>query len=515
MRGHSKIRSLLKGSEIDDDIVMTSIFTELEAVSVSIPINRAGEGGAMTSFKNELVVITHEGRIFLVNESGFKETAILAPDNGFGAYKKAALSDKFKDLTHVFTWFRYNDILYYFENDHDYLVLSYTEWLADDECYGTAIARLKLPANTNSLLDVKIEPTDWDIVYRTQPCLNLKSEYRAMEGHMAGGRMALYSGHKIVLGNGDYHWDGVYAPESYAQVKDNDYGKVLEIDLDSGTSKHLSLGNRNMQGVMVDDLGQIWVAEHGVRGGDELNLIENNQNYGWPNETLGTTYDNQPWPMSSSYGRHEEYVAPAYAWIPSIAVSGITQINDFHPAWDGDLLVSTLRTQKIFRIRIKGKRVLFAEPIDVGERVRYVHQHNDGKIVLWTDSKKVQFIAPADNQNIKDVLEDFCTEQKLDNSQKHKFLSSVNRCMECHEFNNYNHEKAPGLEGIYNRGIATTGYKNYSQGLHSKGGKWTRENLKAYLKDPQAFAPGTSMPDQGLEDSEALKSLIDFLEKLK
>ncbi|GAA3630422.1 hypothetical protein GCM10022397_15170 [Flavivirga jejuensis] len=516
MRGHSKIRSLLKGLELSSEpiVKMTSIFTELETVSVSIPTDRIGEGGAVTSFKDELVVITHEGRIFLVNEAGYKETEILAPDNGFEAYKKASLSDKFKDLTHVFDWFRYNDILYYSENENDYLVLSYTEWIAENECYGTTISRIKLPANTNSLLDIKIKPTDWDVVYRTQPCLKLKSKYRAIEGHMAGGRIAIRSGHKMVLGNGDYHWDGVYAPKSYAQATDNDYGKVLEIDLDLGTSKHLSIGNRNMQGVVVDDSGQIWITEHGVRGGDELNLIELDQNYGWPNETLGTAYNHNPWPMSSSYGRHEKYTAPIYAWIPSIAVSGITQINNFHPAWDGDLLVSSLIAKKIVRIRIKDKRVLFAEPIDTGERIRYVHQHSNGKIVLWTDSKKIQFISPINNKDIQSQLENFCKTQKLNDIQQNKFLSYANKCMECHEFNNYNHEKAPGLGAIFDREIATTDYKNYSKGLRSKNGKWTKENLEAYLRDPQSFAPGTFMPNQGIEDSEVLKSIIAFLEKI-
>ncbi len=515
MKGHSKIRNFLKGPDSNQNQeVLTSIFTELEVVSTSIPTKRAGEGGGVTSFKEELVVITHEGRIFLVNESGYKETDILVPDNGFEAYKKAALSDKFKDLTHAFEWFRYNDILYYSENNYDYLVLSYTEWVAENECYGTTISRVKLPVNTNSLMDIKIKPSDWEISYRTQPCLNLKSRYRAIEGHMAGGRIARRSGHKIILGNGDYHWDGVYAPKSFAQATDNDYGKVLEIDLDAKTSRCISIGNRNMQGVMVDVNGQIWVTEHGVRGGDELNLIEQDQNYGWPKETLGTAYNLLPWPMSTSNGRHEKYMAPIYSWVPSVAVSSITQIKNFHPAWDGDLLVGTLRSKKIIRIRIRDKRVLFAEPITVDEGVRYIHQHRDGKIILWTDSKKIQFLSPINHRNIEEQLVNICEEQGLNTKQKNMFLSHTNRCMECHEFNNLNHEKAPGLGAIYNRKIGSTVYKYYSQGLLSKSDKWTMENLEAYLRNPQSFAPGTNMPNPGIDDPEVLECIIAFLESL-
>ncbi len=105
---------------------------------------------------------------------------------------------------------------------------------------------------------------------------------------MAGGRIAYRQPHKIVLGSGDYSWDGIYAPEAYAQKPDNDYGKVLEIDLNSGKSRKLSIGHRNMQGVLVHLNGQVWVTEHGPRGGDELNRVIGGGNFGWPEEVLGT-----------------------------------------------------------------------------------------------------------------------------------------------------------------------------------------------------------------------------------
>ena len=48
-----------------------------------------------------------------------------------------------------------------------------------------------------------------------------------------------------------------------------------------------SMGHRNVQGLARDAAGRVWASEHGPRGGDELNLIEGGQNYGWPLQRYG------------------------------------------------------------------------------------------------------------------------------------------------------------------------------------------------------------------------------------
>jgi aldose sugar dehydrogenase len=262
---------------------------------------------------------------------------------------------------------------------------------------------------------------------------------------MAGGRIDYLNNNKIVLGSGDYSWDGVYAPVALAQLADNDYGKVLIIDLNKGIAEKISKGNRNMQGVLVADDGQIWVTEQGPRGGDELNRIVAGKNYGWPAEILGTRYNKLPWPSTSQYGRHDNYTAPVFAWVPSKAISDLTQIKNFHSSWDGDLLAASLRGKTLFRLRIKKNRVVFAEPIPIGLRIRYVHQHTNGRIVLWTDAKYLVFLTPSPITATAVFLEKNIDKTDASPELKNKIKTAINNCNECHAFDVYDNIKAPAL----------------------------------------------------------------------
>ena len=505
----------LPSEQIYTQKTIVTTFFDLNILPIKVPVKRKGDGGALTSFNDEILLITHEGNIFLVSENEIKKTNIETPKNGFEDYKAAAKSKKYKNYTHHFHKFRYNDILYYKEGPEQGLVISYTEWIPDEECYGTTIAMLKLPLSIDSIMDFQAIPSDWKIVYRTQPCLKLKPIWRAMEGHMAGGRIDYLSNNKIVLGNGDYHWDGVYAPVALAQSPENDYGKVLIIDLNKGTAQKITRGNRNMQGVLVAANGQIWMTEQGPRGGDELNRIVAGTNYGWPKETLGTRYNKLPWPSITQYGRHDTYTAPVFAWVPSVAVSGLTQIKNFHPSWDGDLLASSLRGKSLFRLRIKENRVIFSEPIKIGLRIRYPHQHTDGRIVLWTDSKYLLFLTPSPVTATAAFLEKSIDTTDYSPELKVKIKTAVNSCNECHTFDTHDNDKAPALGAIFGEDIASTGYSDYTGIFQSLSGCWTAKELAKFLDNPNKYAPGTSMPEPGISDPIVITGIVDLLKKLK
>ena len=78
-------------------------------------------------------------------------------------------------------------------------------------------------------------------------------------------------------------------------------GKILEINLNTQTVKMVSRGHRNPEGLIVTKSGALLSAEHGPAGGDELNVIVEGANYGWPIVTLGTEY--------GSYGWHDTKVS--------------------------------------------------------------------------------------------------------------------------------------------------------------------------------------------------------------
>jgi cytochrome c2 len=475
-----------------------------------------GEGGGLTSVGSELVLMSHDGQLFGVTEGQSAKLKIDVPDNGLADYSKAAQSPRFEGMYHVPEWLRYNDILHYRNDDAAALVISYTEWRDADECYGTTVAKLDLPFGLRSVHEMQAAAEDWTVVYRTQPCLELKSTMRAIEGHMAGGRIAFQAPRTLLLASGDYHWDGLYAPEVLAQSQDNDYGKVLAIDLQTGEARHMSSGNRNMQGILVDANEALWVTEHGPRGGDELNLIVEGNNYGWPKVTFGTRYNGLPWPDTEFYGRHDGYVAPVYSWLPSIGISNLIQVDGFHAAWHGDLLVASMARQALFRLRMSGDRVVFAEPIEIGQRVRYVHQHSDGQIYLWTDRHELLVLSVDDATPTDTLIDEYLSRLPYTQAERQRVRVAISGCQECHSFEAISDGRAPALGDVFERTIGSSNFAAYSAALKDSRGAWSAQALAAYIADPQAHSPGTTMPVSRIgSDSSAINGIIDVLRMLK
>ena len=85
-------------------------------------------------------------------------------------------------------------------------------------------------------------------------------------------------------------------------------------------------------------------------------------------------------------------------------------------------------------------------------------------------------------------------------------------CKVCHKF-----EKGggalvgPDLYGVVGRKIASVEGFNYTPALKAHDGVWTYENLDPWLKNPQAFAPGTMMAFPGVADAKKRANIIAFL----
>ena len=63
-------------------------------------------------------------------------------------------------------------------------------------------------------------------------------------------------------------------------------------------------------------------------------------------------------------------------------------------AGDGDLLVGSLRAQALHRLRRDGDgRVVYSEPIQLGQRLRDIAALPDGTLAIWTDSARLMFLS--------------------------------------------------------------------------------------------------------------------------
>lgn len=494
-----------------------STFLRLRGKVYEMPENDYANGGAMTVWGEDLLILDHAGRIYLFEDGrGLEPIPILPPENGLADYKAIAETPPYDSYTHVFGHYRFNDITYVEAEDLKGLALSYTFFDKVRTCYGTRVAWLPLSGDIRAA-DVRAAPEDWHVIFETYPCQKLNPDGQAIHAIAAGGRMVFQAPSTLYLGSGDYGLDGMNTYNAGIQSDDNAYGKVMAIDLRSKASRIVSKGHRNLQGLAIDKQGRLWTTEHAVRGGDELNLIVEGEDYGWPSQTLGTLYSGLPAPVRGEYGQHDLYRQPVHAWLPSAGVSSLTVIDGIDPSWDGDLLAGSLSSpefgQSLWHIRIAGERAVFVERISLERRIRYLTQWQ-GKIAVWLDSNELVIFTlerrPDPLQRLRQRLP-----EKFDDALAKRIGNTLDSCNECHSFEENVHGSGPSLNGVLGRRIAGTSFEDYSAALSGQGGKWDRETLKLFLDNPQAFAPGTAMPDPGLSGQEDMISgLIWALENI-
>jgi aldose sugar dehydrogenase len=133
-------------------------------------------------------------------------------------------------------------------------------------------------------------------------------------------------------------------------------GKVIHLTRDgrAATTLHSALpgvwswGHRNPQGAALDLEGQLLITEHGAQGGDELNLVQEGRNYGWPVITYGINYNGLPIGEGPAKAGMEQ---PLHYWDPSIAPSGLVVYSGaLIPAWRGDILFGSLNSDFLGRL---------------------------------------------------------------------------------------------------------------------------------------------------------------------
>ncbi len=208
-------------------------------------------------------------------------------------------------------------------------------------------------------------------------------------------------------GNPPNSLDGSFI-RNQAQNLGSHLGKIIRIKDDGSIPKDnpfvntpgarpeiYSYGHRNSQGLVRDPVsGRVYATEHGSQGGDELNLIQSGQNYGWPKVTYAVEYGAARTPITPNQSG-SGLVDPVAVWSPAIAPSGLTVVrSNKYRGWDGDVLAGGLRLDQgrgaLIRVDLdKAGKVLGQERIDLGDvRVRDVRQGPDGYLYVLTTAMR-------------------------------------------------------------------------------------------------------------------------------
>jgi aldose sugar dehydrogenase len=188
-----------------------------------------------------------------------------------------------------------------------------------------------------------------------------------------------------------------------AQVLDNHAGKTLRIKDDGGVPADnpfvgkdgakpeiFTYGHRNGYGLAFHpQTGELWQAEIGPMGGDEVNILLPGHNYGWPLVSTGRNYtgtlvSDQPW---AGPGMDN----PRIHWVPSISPSSIMfYTGDKFPQWKNSLFVGALTTRQLIRISFnQPSQAERREPLlaQLNLRVRDVQQSPNGYIYVATEQQ--------------------------------------------------------------------------------------------------------------------------------
>ncbi|HZH44305.1 MAG TPA: PQQ-dependent sugar dehydrogenase [Lysobacter sp.] len=262
--------------------------------------------------------------------------------------------------------------------------LSYAEPGPDDTA-GTAVATAVLGRDAL---------TDLTVVYRQEPKLE--------GGYHFGSRIVFDGKGHVFISQGERN------ERATAQKLDMLQGKLVRLNLDGSVPRDnpfvgrrgvrpeiWSYGHRNAQSLALDPrTGRLWEAEHGPRGGDEINLPQAGRNYGWPIVTHGINYSGLRIP--EAVGQEAPGMEPPHhVWEKSPALSGMAFLVG-HPelAWNDSLFLGALAGRTLIRLQLDGDRIVHEERLlgELDARIRDVRVGPDGSVYVLTDEDEGELL---------------------------------------------------------------------------------------------------------------------------
>lgn len=244
----------------------------------------------------------------------------------------------------------------------------YLSWAeaGDGDTRGAVVGRGQLVCQANA--DCAVE--DLNVIWRQTPKVTGRGHYS----------------HRIAFSPDEQYLfvaSGDRQKQTPAQDTSNTLGTVVRLNLDgsaaaanpladrgSPSDQIWSWGHRNILGLQFDSAGRLWDLEHGPAGGDELNLVQRGNNYGWPVRSEGDNYNGTPIPDHSP---DDGFTKPAIEWTPVIAPGDfLFYSGDMFADWRGDALIANLKEQNIVRVDMDGTTATEAARYEFGERLREI-----------------------------------------------------------------------------------------------------------------------------------------------
>lgn len=362
--------------------------------SFSYDINGLKSAGYFDIHKNNLIYVSGNGVINFVDLNVFltKENFLFEVINSniFQQIKNVQVFDSKIESGYD------NDSKDYWESIKDVVLhnekifISYVEEI-EDNCVGVNILTAKL--NYDFL--------EFEQFFSTDECIQRSIEtYNALQ---SGGKMLIID-NNIILSIGDFR--------DYTRPQNDNslFGKIIQIDIETGNSSILSKGHRNPQGLESSfDKTFIISTEHGPKGGDEINIISldnKNQNFGWPISSYGDHYkpsyntdykDTAPLNKShKNFGFEEPIIYFPFAAVGSHGISDVI-VDYFSINEDGQnsFFVSTLKGKVLYRFTIKDNEIIDFNTFKNSERIRdiqYSKQLN-GYLFLYEDTPSIGFLS--------------------------------------------------------------------------------------------------------------------------
>lgn len=264
------------------------------------------------------------------------------------------------------------------ENEREAKVLvSYPRLGSNQNCVQLQVDLIKINLISGSLENIET----WFV---TDPCVPINAVQHA------SGKLERIDSTSAYLTVGDFGFTRI----NNRRVS-GDLGTIFKINKDG--AEKISTGHRNAQGILLFRDKYLLASEHGPRGGDELNIIKPDTDYGWPFVTWGAAYSAGDYVVPRRSNSHDGYQKPIMYWTPSVAPTDLIQLplNSNWKRWSGQILMGTLREQSLVRIYLDNDlRPTAQDFINVNERIRGLEISQHGIVVATTDSGRILEIKP-------------------------------------------------------------------------------------------------------------------------